>query len=380
MENRDISDIFGGFWKGRRVFLTGHTGFKGAWLSLWLEQLGAEVHAFALPPEPGRTLFGTARVADAVKRSTFGDIRDPAALRPAMEAAAPEVVIHLAAQSLVRRSYRDPVATWDTNVLGTIQVMEAARRLGSVRSMVLITTDKCYENREWPWGYREDDAFGGHDPYSSSKGAAEIAISSWRRSFFSAPGSAGVASARAGNVIGGGDWSEDRIVCDLVRAQERGEPLVLRNPGATRPWQYVLEPLGGYLHLARRLFEHGARDAEGWNFGPSDESAITVGDLARQLTRHWGRGQVVENPDPNAPHEAGWLKLDCSKARQRLGWRWLWDIDRTLEETASWYRSFAEGRPARELCLAQIERYQEDAAASKLPWTCTRTPGSVRAA
>ena len=362
-------DIYGGFWNGRRVFLTGHTGFKGGWLALWLKRMGAVVHGYALPAEGTRTLHAAAAVGEAVDRETIADLRDTEALRRAMELAAPEVVLHLAAQPLVRRSYREPVETWETNVMGTIRVLEECRRIPSIKSVVCVTTDKCYENREWPCGYREDEQMGGHDPYSSSKGGAEIAISSWRRSFFSSPGTAAVASARAGNVIGGGDWSEDRIVCDIVRAQEKGEAAVLRNPGATRPWQHVLEPLGGYLHLARRLFEKGKADAEGWNFGPADESAIPVGDLAKGLVRHWGRGEVVERPDPNAVHEANWLKLDCSKARQRLGWRWVWDIDRTLEQTAWWYRSFQEGRNALDLCHAQIDRYQSDAAATALPWT-----------
>lgn len=362
-------DLFDGFWNGKRVFLTGHTGFKGGWLAIWLQRMGARVHGYSLAPEDDRSLHAAAGIGKLVDRETLADIRDSMVLEHAMAEARPDIVLHLAAQPLVRRSYREPVETWDVNVMGTIHVLEACRKCPSVRAIVAITTDKCYENREWPWGYREDEPMGGHDPYSSSKGGAEVAISSWRRSFFGAPGTAALASARAGNVIGGGDWSEDRIVCDLVRAQEKGEPAVLRNPTATRPWQHVLEPLGGYLHLARDLFENGKRNAEGWNFGPSDESAISVGELARELVAHWGRGEVVERPDPNAVHEANWLKLDCSKARARLGWRWVWDVHRTLEQTARWYRSFQEGESALGLCARQIELYQADACASGLPWT-----------
>lgn len=357
-----------GFWRGRRVFVTGHTGFKGSWLCHWLLAEGAEVVGLALPPPTEPALFTLLRLASRMQHR-LGDIRDRETVQRAMAEARPEVVLHLAAQPLVRASYREPVPTWETNVLGTIQVLEAVRRTPSVRACLIITSDKCYENREWVWGYREEDAMGGHDPYSASKGAAELAVASWRRSFFAEPDACRIASARAGNVIGGGDWAADRLVTDLVTALRRGEPLRLRNPLATRPWQHVLEPLSGYLHLAWRLCQDdGQRFAEGWNFGPEDGSIITVRELAQRLIRAYGRGTIIEAQDPRQPHEAQWLKLDISKARARLGWFPIWDIDTTVQRTAGWYRAVDAGADAVALADADLHAYTTAARERGAPW------------
>ncbi|UQA60255.1 CDP-glucose 4,6-dehydratase [Polyangium aurulentum] len=347
----------GSFFAGRTVLVTGHTGFKGSWLSRWLTLMGARVVGFALPPEQKPSLFELAGLAGDITSIT-GDLRDEAAVYAAFEAHRPEIVLHLGAQALVRRSYRSPVETYATNVMGTVHVLEACRRVGTVRAAVVVTSDKCYENREWVWGYREDEPMGGHDPYSSSKGCAEIVTAAYRRSFF-ASGTA-VASARAGNVIGGGDFSEDRLVPDMVRGAAKGEPIVIRNPVSTRPWQHVLEPLGGYLLLARRLCESPEGHAEGWNFGPREEDAIPVGELAEKFVRHLGRGTLDITP-PEArtgPHEARYLKLDVSKARARLGWTPRMGIDGALERTARWYRAWLDNPEASRAELdAQIREY-----------------------
>jgi len=342
------------FWQGRRVFLTGHTGFKGSWLTLWLKAMGAEVAGFSLPAPTTPSLFEIARVADGIVH-TEGDIRDADALAAAMMAFEPEVVLHLAAQPLVRASYADPVGTYATNVMGTVHLLEAVRRTTSVRSVVSVTTDKCYENREWAWGYREDEAMGGHDPYSSSKGCAELVTSAWRRSFLHK--GVAVATARAGNVIGGGDWAADRLVPDMLRAFECGAPVVIRNPLATRPWQHVLEPLAGYLMLAERLHADGQAVAEGWNFGPADDDAMPVGWIVERLTALWGDGARWALDDAAQPHEAHLLKLDCSKARQRLHWKPRWALDHALQRIVEWHKAWLARADMRAHCLQDIAAY-----------------------
>ena len=362
--------MFADAYRGRRVLVTGHTGFKGSWLSHWLQRLGAQVAGIALAPATSPALFDALSLARRVEHHVL-DIRAADALAGAVAALRPEVVFHLAAQPLVRASYADPKTTWDTNVGGTVNVLEAVRACPGLRAVVVVTTDKCYENREWPWGYRENDALGGHDPYSASKGAAELVVASYRRSFFAAPAGVRLASARAGNVIGGGDWSADRIVTDFITAIGAGRRLTLRRPGATRPWQHVLEPLSGYLALGAQLLGDGGHAlAEAWNFGPPDASVVTVAELARRLVEHWGRGEVVADGDgAHHPHEAGLLKLDCSKALARLGWRGVWDLDETVRATAAWYRDFAAGADATALVDGQLDTYAAAAARQKLTWS-----------
>lgn len=335
------------FYAGKRVLLTGHTGFKGAWASHWLAAMGAKVAGYALPPDTTPSLFELARTHELVA-STFGDIRDLKALSAVATAHEPEIVIHMAAQPLVRRSYREPLYTFETNVMGTANVLECVRALSSVRSIVIVTSDKCYENREQLEAYRETDAMGGHDPYSASKGAAELVTSAYRRSFFSERG-VGVASARAGNVIGGGDWAEDRLIPDIVRGATRGEVVQIRNPRSTRPWQHVLEPVAGYLLLAKRLYEEPERFAGGWNFGPNeDEEGVPAGEVAMRFVSALGRGELqIATVDPNAPHEAKLLRLDSKKARGELGWHPKLDLAGALSMTAAFYRAHLE-RPGSE--------------------------------
>lgn len=332
------------FWSGRRVFLTGHTGFKGSWLTAWLLRMGAEVTGYALPPPTRPSLYQALRLAEA-HHGVTGDVRDAAALAAAVREARPEVVFHLAAQPLVRRSYAEPVETFGTNVMGTVHLLEAVRAVGAVRAVVAVTTDKVYENREWVWPYREDDALGGHDPYASSKAMAELATAAYRRSYFSpaelARHGTAVASARAGNVIGGGDWAEDRLVPDLVRGFASRRPVVIRHPGAIRPWQHVLEPLSGYLLLAERLHAGDAAACDAWNFGPSDEDARPVGELADRLAARWGDGARWQHEPGAHPHEAHVLRLDIAKARHALGWSPRWTIATAVDRTADWYRGFA---------------------------------------
>jgi CDP-glucose 4,6-dehydratase len=348
---------FSDFYRGKKVLVTGHTGFKGGWLSFWLKLLGAEVIGFALAPETDPNLFTAARIAEGMT-SEIGDIRDLAAVSAVFQQHKPDIVIHNAAQPLVRRSYREPVETYATNVMGTVHVLEAARHTESVRAVVVVTSDKCYENREWVWGYRESDPMGGHDPYSSSKGAAEVVLAGYRNSFFSQNGSAAVASARAGNVIGGGDWSEDRLVPDIVRGVAAGKPVVIRRPQSVRPWQHVLEPVRGYLLLAQRLFEQGRAFAEPWNFGPRDEDAIPVQQLAERIVALWGKGALKIEPEPGAVHEATFLRLSCEKAKTQLGWRPVLNVDEALQWSVEWYRAYYEKPSA--ACSntkMQIERY-----------------------
>ncbi len=344
------------FWRDRRVFLTGHTGFKGSWLSLWLQSLGATVRGYSLPPPTTPSLFEEASVAHGME-SIKGDIRDGEALRKALVEFSPDVVIHMAAQPLVRLSYAEPVDTYATNVMGTVNLLEAVRSSPTVRAVVNVTTDKCYENREWVWGYRETDPMGGFDPYSSSKGCAELVTSAYRQSFLH-KGSAALASARAGNVIGGGDWALDRLVPDILRAFERNEPVNLRNPQATRPWQHVLEPLSGYLTLAERLHDDGQAFAEAWNFGPADRDARPVDWIVKRLARAWGSGATWEvHADSNALHEAQFLKLDCSKAHQRLNWSPRWTLEIALDKIVAWHRDWLADHNVRDRCLSDIAAY-----------------------
>ncbi len=348
------------FWKNRKVFVTGHTGFKGAWLCLWLSSLGARVSGFALEPPTDPSLFALARVGGLVDH-TMGDVRDNASLEKAMQKSAPEVVIHMAAQPLVRESYHNPVDTYSTNVMGTVNLLEAVRRCPEVRAVVNVTTDKCYENREWHWGYREDEPMGGYDPYSSSKGCSELVTAAYRNSFFNPREydrhGVALASARAGNVIGGGDWAVDRLICDCVRALLKGEEIRIRNPHAIRPWQHVLEPLSGYLLLAQRLHEEGPRYAEGWNFGPNEEDARPVVWIVQRLCEKWG-GQATYAVDMgDHPHEAHYLKLDCSKAKAALGWRPRWSLDHAIDNIVAWSLAYKGGGDVREVCLQQIDDY-----------------------
>lgn len=353
------------FWKGKRIFITGHTGFKGSWLSLWLQSLGAEVSGYALAPATTPALFDLARVGDGMA-STFGDIRDLPGLTAAMQKSQPEIVIHMAAQALVRASYADPVATYSTNVMGTVHLLEAVRTTPGVRAVVVVTSDKCYENREWLWGYREDEPMGGFDPYSNSKGCAELVVSAYRRSFFHPERhkehGVALASARAGNVIGGGDWAEDRLVPDVLRALEASQPAIIRSPGAVRPWQHVLEPLSGYLTLAEVLVHQGAAFAEGWNFGPFDADARPVAGVVESLTQAWGEGATycVEAPG-GALHEAHLLRLDISKARARLRWRPRWDLGACLTSIVQWHRAYLAGADMRDVTLKQIADYETNA-------------------
>jgi len=366
VEGVEVTDA--GFWRGKRVLLTGHTGFKGAWLAAWLLRRGAEVHGLALAPEGARSLFTDAGLAGRM-HSRLGDIRDPAVVEAAFQASRPQIVLHLAAQALVRASFDDPVGTFATNVMGTIHVLEAARRAPSVRVIVNVTSDKCYENREVVWPYREDDAMGGSDPYSASKGCAELVTSAWRKSYFGAKNPAYaspalIASARAGNVIGGGDWAVDRLIPDCVRAIEQGVEIVLRNPTAVRPWQHVMEPLSGYMLLAERLWEDGAAVAEGWNFGPRDDCPPKkVSWVVERLVSEWGGGARWKLDAMPNPPEAKLLRVDSSKAAFRLGWSPRLDTPQAVAWTVDWYRRYLAGEPAMQLLDEQIARYEGLAAA-----------------
>jgi CDP-glucose 4,6-dehydratase len=349
------------FWRGKRVFLTGHTGFKGSWLALWLQQLGAEVVGYSLEAPTQPSLFDAAQVAEGMT-SQIGDVRDLTHLQAAMLQAQPDIALHLAAQPLVRYSYQQPVETYATNVMGTVNFLEAVRHTPSVRVAVVITSDKCYENREWVWGYRENEAMGGHDPYSNSKGCAELVTAAYRSSFF-APETYGahqvaVASGRAGNVIGGGDWALDRLIPDMIKAFHQGQPVLIRNPHAIRPWQHVLEPLSGYLLLAENLWNSGPEFVGGWNFGPSDEDAKPVSWIVDRLTNLWSNGATWQLDGGSHPHEASYLKLDCSKAKLRLGWEPRLTLADTLEWVVEFYQGFYSGQSARAIADAQIQRYQ----------------------
>lgn len=349
------------FWRGKRVFLTGHTGFKGSWLAIWLQSLGAELTGYALNPPTNPSLFEVARVGEGM-RSVIGDIRDFPRLSAAMREAQPEIVIHLAAQSLVRYSYANPVETYATNVMGTIHVLESIRQAGGVRAVVNITSDKCYENREWVWGYRENEPMGGHDPYSNSKGCSELATAAYRSSFFNtadyAKHGVALASARAGNVIGGGDWAKDRLIPDIIAAFLERRPVIIRSPHAIRPWQHVLEPLRGYLMLSERLWHDGPQFSEGWNFGPNDEDAKPVQWIVERMAETWGDAAAWSLDCGDHPHEAGYLKLDISKARSKLGWHPHWDLRDALKHIVDWHRALQRGENMRDLTLDQITRHE----------------------
>lgn len=351
-----VSAVCPSAWAGRRVLVTGHTGFKGSWLSLWLHRMGAEVTGFALPAPTEPSLFEAARIGELITH-VEGDVRDAAALRCVVAACEPEVIFHLAAQPLVRLSYREPVETYATNVMGTVHLLDAARQAEGVKAIVCVTSDKCYENREWIWPYRESDPMGGHDPYSNSKGCAELVVSAWRDSFFASEGPL-LASARAGNVIGGGDWADDRLVPDLIRAMLSGTVPLIRSPGSVRPWQHVLEALHGYLMLAERLLAGERAFAEGWNFGPSDEDARPVSWIVERLQAAWGGGggRTLTDTGPQ-PHEATLLRLDSAKARSLLGWRPVLPLDVALGWISEWHKAVAAGVDARTVTASQIARY-----------------------
>jgi CDP-glucose 4,6-dehydratase len=344
------------FWRNRAVFLTGHSGFKGGWIALWLSQLGAKVYGYSLASPSTPNFFAETNLQDRLHSSTNADVRDLPKLVSAMQTAQPSIVIHMAAQALVRESYNMPIETFSTNVIGTVNVLEAARQSGTVQAIVNITTDKCYENKEWLWSYRENDSLGGHDPYSSSKACAEIAAAAYRSSFLAEAG-VQLANVRAGNVIGGGDWANDRLIPDFLRAIDAGEILRIRSPNAVRPWQHVLEPLSGYLMLAERLVIDGAEFAEAWNFGPEESDAKPVSWIAERLCHKipHARWEVEGKPQP---HEAGLLKLDSAKAKARLGWAPRWSLETALDKTVSWHQASKEGQSMAEVSIRQIAAYQ----------------------
>ena len=358
------------FFQGKKVLVTGHTGFKGSWLCLWLQSMGAQVVGYALAPPTQPSLFEVIQIEKGMT-SVIGDIRDLAHLRSVFSEHQPEIVIHMAAQPLVRYSYVEPVETYSTNVMGTVNLLEAVRSTPSVKAVVNVTTDKCYENREWAWGYRENEPMGGFDPYSSSKGCAELVTAAYRQSYFN-PSTINrssstiihqplpaVATARAGNVIGGGDWAEDRLIPDIMRAISENNPVRIRNPHAIRPWQHVLEPLSGYLLLAQKLYEEETAYAEGWNFGPNDEDAKPVQWIVEQLTRSWGEGASWILDGGDHPHEAHYLKLDCSKAKGHLEWYPRWHLDATLDKIVEWQRAYRDKEDMKAVTLAQIADYMK---------------------
>lgn len=354
-------DIYNNFYKDKRVLITGHTGFKGSWLSIWLHELGAEVIGIALDPYTERDNYVLSGIGNKIKADLRADIRDKQRIKDIFAEYQPEIVFHLAAQPLVRLSYEKPVETYETNVMGTINVMEAIRATNSVKVGVMITTDKCYENKEQLQGYKETDPFGGYDPYSSSKGACEIAIQSWRRSYFNPEDygkkhTVSLASVRAGNVIGGGDWALDRIIPDCIRAIEAGKPIDIRSPKAVRPWEHVLEPLSGYLMLAQKMWEHPTDYCEGWNFGPEQEAVSTVWEVASELVECFGKGELKNSSNPNAVHEANLLMLDIAKAKTRLGWKPRLNSKQTIDLVADWYKRY-KSENVYDICIDEIERF-----------------------
>jgi len=349
------------FWRGKRVLLTGHTGFKGSWMSLWLQSMGAQVTGYALNPPTRPSLFEEARVLEGMT-SIIGDIRDLQKLQAVFNEHKPEIVFHMAAQPLVRHSYIEPIETYSTNVMGTVNLLEAIRHCTGVKAVVNITTDKCYENREWEWAYRENEPMGGFDPYSSSKGCAELVSAAYRSSFFNANNyakhSVALATARAGNVIGGGDWAKDRLIPDILAAFEQCKIVNVRNPFSVRPWQHVLEPLRGYLTLAQQLYDHGAKFAEAWNFGPNEEDAKPVGWIVDKMVQIWGNGASWQNDAGEHPHEANYLKLDISKARKHLHWYPVLRLEDALQFIVEWSKHRQAGADLRKLTLTQISTYQ----------------------
>lgn len=347
------------FWSGKKVLITGHTGFKGSWLVLWLKELGAEVMGYALSPKQNRSMFQQVNIQKYVDNH-FKDILEVDSLKEAFKQFQPEVVFHLAAQSLVHYSYKNPIETYQTNVMGTLNVLEAVRVTDSVQAALMVTTDKCYENKEWVWGYRENDPMGGFDPYSSSKGCAELLIASYRSSFFSNENSSkpvGLASARAGNVIGGGDWAENRLIPDCIRALKKGEPISIRNPNAIRPWQHVLEPLAGYMALAESLYENPKDFSEAWNFGPNIEDARSVKEVVGILVDYWGKGEWNIDQSEHYPHEAEYLKLDCTKAYTKLNWSPRWSLSTSLQKTVEWYKALDDEKALLQQCRQQIDDF-----------------------
>lgn len=355
-----ISMIDASFWQGKRVFITGHTGFKGSWLTLWLQSMGAVLKGFSLNPPTEPSLYESASVDNLID-STIGDIRNFDQLHAAIAAFKPEIVFHMAAQPLVRLSYDQPIETYSTNVMGTVHLLEAVKRVGGVKAIVNITSDKCYENREWVWGYREHEAMGGYDPYSNSKGCAELVASAYRNSFFNekdyAKHGVALASVRAGNVIGGGDWAKDRLIPDILRSFENQQTVIIRNPHAIRPWQHVLEPLSGYITIAQRLYEQGTVFAEGWNFGPREDDAMPVKFIVETIVKIWGDDAAWLLDGNEHPHEAHYLKLDCSKARMRLGWQPRWNLVETLERIVRWHKAWIAGEDMLELTRNEISEY-----------------------
>jgi CDP-glucose 4,6-dehydratase len=350
------------FWDGKKVFMTGNTGFKGSWMSLWLLSMGAQVSGYALEPCGEQYLFNLCGLSRMMP-TCFGDVANLNLLQKAMREAQPEIVFHLAAQPLVRVSYQEPVSTYQTNVMGTAHLLEAIRHCRSVRAVIIVTSDKCYDNQEWLWGYRENEPLGGYDPYSSSKACAELVTAAYRSSFFpsrdySQHGVA-VATARAGNVIGGGDWAEGRLLPDIMRSFLAAQPIVIRNPKSIRPWQHVLEPLSGYLVLAEKLYQEGPTDGEAWNFGPTDQDSRTVEWIVNYLCRLWGAGATYTVDSQKQPHEARFLKLDCSKAQTRLEWRPRWNLETALGKTVEWLKEYQNKKDIKEVCLRQIQEYEQ---------------------
>ena len=354
------SDLFGIFYKNRKVLITGHTGFKGSWLSVLLKWLGAEVYGFALNPNTEPSLYKLAKIDELVS-SMIGDIRDYNLLLRTIEEIQPEVVIHMAAQALVKESYKNPRETYEVNVIGTVNLLEASRYVKSIKAILNVTTDKCYENKEWLWGYRENEPMGGYDPYSNSKGCSELVTSSFRNSFFNPneykKHGVGIASARAGNVIGGGDWAEDRLIPDFIRAICRGEKVKIRSPFSIRPWQHVLEPLSGYLALCEKLYYEGPSFAQGWNFGPDDNDARNVEWITKTICDLWGDGASYDIDTDPQPHEASYLKLDCSKAKTLLGWYPRWSVETALKSIVDWNKAYLDDADMRNICISQIEKY-----------------------
>jgi CDP-glucose 4,6-dehydratase len=348
------------FWKGKKVLITGHTGFKGSWLSVWLQNLGGNLVGYSLPPPTTPSLFTVACVEDGMT-SIIGDVRNFEQFQSVIADHRPEIIFHMAAQSLVRHSYDNPVETYATNVMGTVNLLEAVRQVGGVKAIVNITSDKCYENQEWPWGYRENEPMGGFDPYSNSKGCSELVTSAFRNSFFNPEDfdnhGVALASARSGNVIGGGDWAKDRLIPDIMRAISEGKPVVVRNPDSIRPWQHVLEPLSGYLLLAQKLWQEGKEFAQAWNFGPNDEDAKPVSWIVTSLTNMWGNGASWKLDGQKHPHEAHYLKLDCSKAKSQIGWSPTWNLETTLLAIVNWHQEYLAQKDMRVVVTEQINAF-----------------------
>lgn len=349
------------FWKNKKVFITGHTGFKGSWLCIWLHLLKAEITGYSLCPPTNPSMYNQCNIDKIVKTSIISDVTNYSMLNQSMLESQADVVVHMAAQTIVREGYENPCETYSTNVMGTVNVLESAKNCNSVKAVLIVTSDKCYENKEWFWGYRENDSLGGYDPYSSSKACAELVTSAYRNSFFhpddySQHGVA-IASARAGNVIGGGDWAIDRLIPDCIRSLLGNEEIVIRNPHAVRPWQYVLEPLSGYLLLVQKLFEHGVEFGSAWNFGPNDKDTKPVEWIVKEICKKWGSGTCFKISKGKHPHEASYLKLDCSKTKAKLGWYPRWNIEKTIDSIVEWVQNYKQGNDLFKMCSRQIEDF-----------------------